>query len=91
MRILLIEDEKKTVAFLAKGLREAGFVTDAATDGEAGLNAARTKRFDLEIYQVYLNAFLLKRRIIRIVGERGKWFTLHRADSVECPLFLPFQ
>ncbi|HMJ64031.1 MAG TPA: DNA-binding response regulator, partial [Candidatus Binatia bacterium] len=25
MRILVIEDEKKTAAFLAKGLREAGF------------------------------------------------------------------
>jgi DNA-binding response OmpR family regulator len=25
MRILIIEDEKKTAAFLAKGLREAGF------------------------------------------------------------------
>jgi len=25
MRILLIEDEKKTAAFLAKGLREAGW------------------------------------------------------------------
>lgn len=54
MRILLIEDEKKTVAFLAKGLREAGFVIDAATDGEAGLNAARTKRFDLLIVDVML-------------------------------------
>ena len=25
MRILVVEDEKKTAAFLAKGLREAGF------------------------------------------------------------------
>ena len=30
MRILVIEDEKKTAAFLAKGLREAGFVVDVA-------------------------------------------------------------
>ena len=37
MRILVIEDEKKTAAFLAKGLREAGFVVDVAPDGEAGL------------------------------------------------------
>ena len=30
MRILLIEDEKKTAAFLAKGLREAGFTVEVA-------------------------------------------------------------
>ncbi len=40
MRILVIEDETKTAAFLAKGLREAGFVVDLACDGEAGLVAA---------------------------------------------------
>ena len=39
MRILVIEDEKKTAAFLAKGLREAGFAVDLAPDGEAGLAA----------------------------------------------------
>ncbi len=39
MRILLIEDEKKTAAFLAKGLREAGFTVETARDGEAGLAA----------------------------------------------------
>jgi DNA-binding response OmpR family regulator len=33
MRILVIEDEKKTAAFWP-GLREAGFVVDLARDGE---------------------------------------------------------
>jgi two-component system copper resistance phosphate regulon response regulator CusR len=54
MRILVIEDEKKTVAFLAKGLREAGFVVDLAVDGDAGLAAARARRFDLLIVDVML-------------------------------------
>jgi two-component system copper resistance phosphate regulon response regulator CusR len=54
MRILLIEDEKKTVAFLAKGLREAGFVVDVAEDGEKGLELARTTRHDLLIVDVML-------------------------------------
>ena len=36
MRILLIEDEKKTAAFLTKGLREAGFIVELARDGEKG-------------------------------------------------------
>ena len=29
-RILVIEDENKTAAFLSKGLREAGFAVDVA-------------------------------------------------------------
>jgi len=54
MRILVIEDEKKAAAFLAKGLREAGFVVDLAPDGETGLALARGTRFDLLIVDVML-------------------------------------
>jgi two-component system copper resistance phosphate regulon response regulator CusR len=54
MRILVIEDEKKTAAFLAKGLREAGFVVDVARDGEAGLAATRASKFDLLIVDIML-------------------------------------
>src|SRR5213083_950807 len=54
MRILVIEDEKKTAAFLAKGLREAGFAVDLARDGETGLDRARATRFDLLIVDVML-------------------------------------
>jgi two-component system copper resistance phosphate regulon response regulator CusR len=53
-RILVIEDEKKTAAFLAKGLREAGFVVDVAIDGESGLRQARTSKFDLLIVDIML-------------------------------------
>ena len=54
MRILIVEDEKKTVAFLAKGLREAGFAVDVAVDGEAGLAQARASKFDLLIVDIML-------------------------------------
>jgi two-component system copper resistance phosphate regulon response regulator CusR len=54
MRILLIEDEKKTVAFLTKGLREGGFKVDVARDGETGLELARASKFDLLIVDVML-------------------------------------
>ena len=54
MRILLIEDEKKTAAFLAKGLREAGFTVEIAGDGETGLELARATRHDLLIVDVML-------------------------------------
>jgi len=54
MRILVIEDEKKTAAFLAKGLREDGFTVDVARDGETGLKLALAKRHDLLIVDVML-------------------------------------
>src|SRR5256886_10573283 len=54
MRILVIEDEKKTAAFLSKGLREAGFAVDLARDGETGLEQARAKKFDLLIVDITL-------------------------------------
>src|SRR3954452_21558404 len=54
MRILVIEDEKKTAAFLAKGLREAGFAVDVAIEGETGLKQARAIRFDLLIVDIML-------------------------------------
>lgn len=54
MRILLIEDERKTVSFLTKGLQEAGFAVEAATDGELGLKLAHTAEFDLLIVDIML-------------------------------------
>src|SRR4029077_4207201 len=54
MRILLIEDEKKTAAFLTKGLREGGFKVDVARDGETGIELARASKFDLLIVDVML-------------------------------------
>ena len=54
MRILVVEDEKKTAAFLAKGLREAGFAVDLALDGEVGLKHARATKFDLLLVDVML-------------------------------------
>src|SRR5437667_5796611 len=54
MRILIVEDEKKTAAFLAKGLREARFRVDIARDGAAGLSAARDHKFDLLIIDIML-------------------------------------
>lgn len=54
MRILLIEDQKKMVAFLEKGLREAGYEVEVALDGEAGLELALSRRFDLLLVDVML-------------------------------------
>ncbi len=52
MRILIVEDEKKTAAYLHKGLSEQGFVTDTCHDGEEGLLLAATVEYDLIILDV---------------------------------------
>lgn len=54
MHILIIEDEKKTAAYLRKGLTESGFVVDVAEEGEEGLFLATTREYDLIILDVML-------------------------------------
>jgi two-component system, OmpR family, copper resistance phosphate regulon response regulator CusR len=54
MKILIVEDEAKTAKFLKKGFEEAGFVTNVASDGLAGLHQAHEVEFDLIILDVML-------------------------------------
>jgi two-component system, OmpR family, copper resistance phosphate regulon response regulator CusR len=54
MRILIVEDEAKTGAYLQKGLNEAGFVTDWVHDGVTGLHQATTEAYDLVVLDVML-------------------------------------
>ena len=54
MRILIVEDERKTAAYLQKGLSESGFVVDVANRGDDGLHLARTQDYDLIILDVTL-------------------------------------
>jgi two-component system copper resistance phosphate regulon response regulator CusR len=56
MKILVIEDEVKTARFLQRGLREAGFIADTATDGVEGLHLGIEVDFDLIILDVMLPA-----------------------------------
>ena len=54
MRILIIEDDKKTSEFICKGLGSEGFETFCAFDGEAGLNAAENTPVDLAVIDIML-------------------------------------
>jgi two-component system copper resistance phosphate regulon response regulator CusR len=54
MSILIVEDDKKTAAFLRKGLSENGFAVDAANRGEEVLHLARTRDYDIIILDVML-------------------------------------
>ncbi|MHB1353920.1 MAG: heavy metal response regulator transcription factor [Thiobacillus sp.] len=54
MKILIVEDEPKTGAYLRQGLTEAGFVTDLAREGWEGLELAKSGHYDLVILDVML-------------------------------------
>ena len=54
MRILIIEDEEKTAAFLSKGLKENGFSVDTANNGLDGLSALEQNNYDLAILDIML-------------------------------------
>jgi len=49
MRILIIEDDDETAAYVAKGLTESGYVTDRADNGQDGLFLASTEPYDVLI------------------------------------------
>ncbi|MEJ2795878.1 heavy metal response regulator transcription factor [Iodobacter sp. LRB] len=54
MRILIVEDESKTAAYLKQGLSESGYVIDIASNGIDGLHKALEEEFDLIILDVML-------------------------------------
>ena len=54
MKVLIVEDEKKTGEYLTKGLTEAGFVVDLADNGLNGYHLAMTGDYDLLILDVGL-------------------------------------
>jgi two-component system, OmpR family, copper resistance phosphate regulon response regulator CusR len=54
MKILVVEDEKKTASYLRKGLTESGFTVDVAEDGDDGLHLARTGDYDVIVLDVML-------------------------------------
>ncbi len=54
MRVLIAEDEKKTSAYLSKGLTEHGFVVSSATDGDEALSSALASDFDLLVLDIML-------------------------------------
>ena len=54
MRVLIIEDEPKTAAYLRKGLGENGFVADVAGNGVDGLHLARGQRYDIIVLDALL-------------------------------------
>ena len=57
MRVLVIEDDQETAAFLKRALKESGHVAEHAADGEVGLDLARTNAYDVLIVDRMLPKF----------------------------------
>jgi DNA-binding response OmpR family regulator len=54
MRLLLIEDEENVVRFIVKGLTAERFAVDVVSEGDKGLEMARTYSNDLIILDLML-------------------------------------
>ena len=54
MRLLVIEDESRIRAFLARGFEAEGYVVDGADDGRSGLALALDRRYDLVLLDLLL-------------------------------------
>jgi DNA-binding response OmpR family regulator len=54
MRILIVEDDEQIASFIIKGLKQAGFAVDHATDGDDGLRIALSKAYDAAIVDIML-------------------------------------
>ncbi|MFF4148490.1 response regulator transcription factor [Streptomyces sp. NPDC001698] len=54
MRLLIVEDEKRLAAALARGLAAEGFAVDLAHDGVTGLHRAQEQDYDLIVLDIML-------------------------------------
>lgn len=54
MKTLLIEDDKTTANFVAKGFREAGMIVDVCHDGLEGLDMALVNEYDVAVIDLML-------------------------------------
>jgi two-component system OmpR family response regulator len=54
MRVLVVEDDAKIASFVTRGLKQAGYAVDHASDGEAGLALAESTDYDAAIVDVML-------------------------------------
>jgi len=85
MKILVVEDETKTAAYLAKGLTENGYLVNCAGNGEQGFHLARQGGYDLLILDVMLpekNGWSILEDLRRL-GHKLPILFLTARDAVE--------
>ncbi|TSA29302.1 MAG: DNA-binding response regulator [Bacteroidetes bacterium] len=69
MKILIVEDEPKVVAFLKQGLEELGYETAIAEDGKLGQELIQQQPYDLYLLDVLL-PFVDGNQLCKLVKEK---------------------
>ena len=54
MRVLVVDDDVRTAAFIRKGLTQAGFVVEHESDGQDGLHRALAEPYDAAVVDIML-------------------------------------
>jgi two-component system, OmpR family, response regulator len=85
MKMLVIEDDRQAVAYLAKGLKEAGHVVDVAYDGKEGLFLAGAGHYDVLVVDRMLpeRDGLSLVEILRATGDQTPVLFLSALGSVD--------
>ena len=71
MRVLVVEDEKKTALFIRKALQAEGFSVDHCSNGDEALAAATTTAFDAMVLDIMLPG-RDGLSVVRLLREQGK-------------------
>ena len=85
MRVLIVEDEKKTAAFVRKALQAEGFAADVCGSGEDALSAMRATAFDALVLDIMLPGRdgLSVLRQLRESGDRTPVLLLSARGAVD--------
>jgi len=85
VKILLVEDDRQTADYIAKGLREHGHVVDHASNGRDGLFLAAGERYDVMIVDRMLPAMdgLSLIKTVRATGVKMPVLFLTTMGGVE--------
>jgi len=85
MRILLVEDDRQTAAYVAKGLTEDGHVVDVLDDGRDGLVHATSEPYDLIIVDRMLPGVdgLTMVKTLRATGSKAPILMLTSLGGVD--------
>jgi DNA-binding response OmpR family regulator len=54
MKVLLVEDDRKILSFVKKGLKEQGFLVDACENGDDGYELASGQPYDVVVLDIML-------------------------------------
>ncbi len=85
MRVLLVEDDNRIAAFVAKGLRENSYAVDIAYDGDEAIYMASINSYDLFILDINLpnkDGFDVCREI-RDIGNKKPILMLTARDAID--------